>query len=275
MKFIKTNFIRNYKIKLKMNLKTLTAYNDKDIIIKYLENNKPCHEELDLAFEVAIKNKNINILNIFLVYQSLHENSICCNILLKCFMSNDERIIDLFLSSKNLNTERFYYRYNFMSLLYDIMLEEEWKVTLERKKKEIDFFIDEEYFYNQFIAIVLDNNYFMDIRKDIFKFLENCNRYSTVKYLMNTDARINLIYVLTNTSFTSRDQKDEKLLNLIRKKYLSSQLKDIKIFEYFPKSKKELYTREKQAFFLAKNQTKIDETRLYDLPNKIVENFLL
>jgi hypothetical protein len=258
-----------------MDLKTLTAYNDKDIIIEYLENNKPCHEELDLAFKVAIKNKNINILNVFLLYQSLHENSICCNILLECFMSNDDRIIDLFLSSKNLNTERFYYRYNFMSLLYDIMLEEDWKVTVERKKKEINFFIDEEYFYDQFIAIVLDNNYFMDIRKDIFKFLENCNRYSTVNYLMNTDARINLIYVLTNASFTSRDQKDEKLLNLIRKKYLSAQLKDIKMFEYFPKSKKELYTREKQAFFLAKNQTKNDETRLYDLPNKIVENFLL
>jgi hypothetical protein len=123
-----------------MDLKTVASYNDKDMMEKYLEDNTPSHKDFDLAFEVAIKNKNINLLTVFLTHQS----SICCNVLLKCFMSNDERIIDLFLSSEKLYTERFYIRYNFMSLLHDIMLVESWKVPAEIKKKEMFFYIDDE-----------------------------------------------------------------------------------------------------------------------------------
>jgi len=260
-----------------MDLKTVTSYNDMDMMVNYLKNNKPSHKDFDLAFEVAIKNKNINLLTVFLTHQS----SICCNIFLKCLMSNDERIIDLFLSSEKLNPERFYYRYNFMYLLHDIMLEHSWKVPIEKKTKEILFYIDDEYLYNDFINECKNNNYVMDIRLNIFEFLEknnqnDKNKNHIIKHLLDTDARINLIYVLTNSSVSSRDEKDEKLLYLIRKKGLSADVKDKKMFEFFPKSSNALFNTEKIAlsFSISYNYIPRLEYFVNHIPNNLIKSYL-
>lgn len=250
-----------------MDLKTVTSYNDMDMMVNYLKNNKPSHKDFDEAFNVAIKNKNINLLTVFLTHQS----SICCNILLKCLMSNDERIIDLFLSSEKLNPERFYYRYNFMYLLHDIMLEHSWKVPIEKKTKEILFYIDDEYLYNDFFNECKNNNYVMDIRLNIFEFLEKNDQH-----LLDTDARINLIYVLTNSSVSSRDEKDEKLLYLIRKKGLSAHVKDKKMFEFFPKSSNALFNSEKIALELSLLQYDIPRLQniVNHIPNNLIKSYL-
>jgi hypothetical protein len=257
-----------------MDLKTVTSYNDMDMMVNYLKNNKPSHKDFDEAFNVAIKNKNINLLTVFLTHQS----SICCNILLKCLMSNDERIIDLFLSSEKLNPERFYYRYNFMYLLHDIMLEHSWKVPIEKKTKEILFYIDDEYLYNDFFNECKNNNYVMDIRLNIFEFLEknDQNKNHIIKHLLDTDARINLIYVLTNSSVSSRDEKDEKLLYLIRKKGLSSHVKDKKMFEFFPKSSNALFNSEKIALELSLLQYDIPRLQniVNHIPNNLIKSYL-
>jgi hypothetical protein len=258
-----------------MDLKTVTSYNDKDMMVNYLKNNKPSHKDFDLAFEVAIKNKNINLLTIFLTHQS----SICCNVLLKCLMSNDERIIDLFLSSEKLNPERFYYRCNFIHLLHDIMLEENWKVPIEKKKEEIFFYIDEEYLYDDFFFECKNNNDFIDIRQSIFELLETNDQSDCdhiIKHLLDTDARINLIYVLTNSSLRSRDKKDEKLLYLIRKKRLCANVKDKKMFTHFPKSSNALFNTEKNALSLSfshKGNLRL-EYFVNHIPNNLVESYL-
>jgi hypothetical protein len=258
-----------------MDLKTVASYNDKDMMVNYLKNNTPSHKDFDLAFEVAIKNKNINLLTIFL----RQTQSICCNVLLKCFMSNDERIIDLFLSSEKLYTERFYYRYNFSSLLHDIMLGESWKFPAEIKKKEMFFYIDDEYLFDDFVYQCANNNWVTDIRLSIFEFLKENDKSGCdkiIKHLLDTDARINLIYVLTDSDLSSRDEKDEKLLYLIRKKGLSSHIKDKKMFEFFPKSSKALFNGEKMALFLSLSSN--DNLRLKDIvnhiPNKLLESYL-
>ena len=97
-----------------------------------------------------------------------------------------------------------------------------------------------------------------------------------IKHLLDTDARINLIYVLTDSDQSSRDEKDEKLLYLIRKKGLSAQIKDKKMFEFFPKSSNALFNGEKNAlsFSISYNHIPRLEYFVNHIPNNLIKSYL-